>query len=447
LDLLETCRKFIGIDSTASAGTLELARFAAGLCEQAGLHVDLQIETLHGIEQANLIARPSASQPAHEFMLQTHLDTVDPGNYALWSKTGSNPFSASIYMESIYGLGSADTKLDFICKLKALEALKGSKFRLPPVLVGTFGEELGMTGAVKLIRKKRVSAQMALVGEPTGCYLIHAGKGFALVEIEIPFSIEEKAFRLNHDLNEGASTQSKVFAGRAAHSSSPEHGESAILKMLEYLSKLPEGIAIMELEGGINFNTVPAQAVLEVALVGGLKDTISRKIASVLKAIDHLQIEFAKFPDESFKPPQPTLNIGMVRSHDDHIAFSGCSRLPPTVSHDVYEKWMSDLARACEAVGATFRITEYKQPFRTSLSSDFVRACQAQARVQGLPTEFRTQSVTNEANVFSRLGIECLVFGPGQGVGNSHSPEEHVPIQQLNSAIDFYRGVIERVCL
>jgi succinyl-diaminopimelate desuccinylase len=166
-----------------------------------------------------------------------------------------------------------------------------------------------------------------------------------------------------------------------------------------------------------------------------------------MRAVDVLQNDFARYPDEGFAPAHATLNIGMVRTYEDHIRFSGCCRLPPTVSNEVYEKWMDDLRKACEAVDASLRVTEYKQPFKTPLASDFVKACQAQAERQGLETGCCTQSVSNEANVFSRLGIECLVFGPGQGVGNSHSPEEHVKIDQLHAAVAFYKGVIERICL
>ena len=283
-----------------------------------------------------------------------------------------------------------------------------------------------MAGAVKLLRKKKVNATFALVGEPTEMRLLYAGKGLAVVDIEIPFSEEELAFRREHDVNERSSSQSKVFLGKSAHSSSPQHGESAILKMLHYLSKLPEGIAVMELDGGVNFNTVPSQSVLEFDMAGGLKDTIAKKITHLSRAIEGLEKDFLNYPDAEFTPEFPTLNIGMVRTHDDHIKFSGCCRIPPSVNQETYERWMDNLRTICAATGSVFRVTEYKQPFRSELESAFSQACQAQLRESNLPTECGTQSVTNEANVFSRLGIECLVIGPGQGVGNSHSPEEHV---------------------
>lgn len=447
MEFLEACRKFIAIDSTPANGTLELAQFAAELCKQAGLSVELQRETLNGLEQANIIARPHEVRPREELMLQTHLDTVDPGSYALWSKTNANPFNASIYQDQIHGLGTADVKLDFICKLEAMRTLKDRSWKLPPVLVGTFGEELGMGGAVKLVRKKMISAKRALVGEPTELSLIAAMKGMAQVEIDIPFSEEELEFHLRHDLAESTSTQSKFFIGKAAHSSSPQSGDSAITKMLDYLTKLPDGLAVMEIEGGVNFNTVPGHAVLEIDMVGGLRDTIGRKIRILVETIQKVEQDFVRYSDGGFDPATPTLNIGLIRTYEDHIKMQGCCRLPPSVPNEVYEAWMQELRETCGRLGATFRITDYKQPFRTSTSSDFVASCQAELKKLGLNTECGTKSSANEANVFSRFGIECVVFGPGRGVGNSHTPDENVKISDLNLATQFYQGLIERVCL
>lgn len=377
--------------------------------------------------------------------MQTHLDTCDPGAYGLWTKTGANPFNASIYNDdTLFGLGAADTKLDFLCKLEAMKHMRGSKWSLPPVLVGTFGEETGMNGAIKLIRKKMINAKYALVSEPTDLRAVCSGKGFAAVEIEIPFSEEEKELRAEHDVSDASTTQSRMFVGRAAHSSAPQFGDSAITKMIDYLTKLPDGLLLMEMEGGINFNTVPSNAVLEIDTVANVQETIGSRIGRIMKAIAQVEKQFLNYPDDAFEPATPTLNIGLVKTYEDFVKFSGCVRLPPTVSNEVYEKWMEIIRVACAQVGGVFRITEYKQPFRTLAGSPLVEICQRQLASQGLPSECGAQSVANEANVFSRFGIPCVVVGPGRGVGNSHAPNEHVRIEQLHQAVQFYRGVLAR---
>jgi acetylornithine deacetylase/succinyl-diaminopimelate desuccinylase-like protein len=56
-------------------------------------------------------------------------------------------------------------------------------------------------------------------------------------------------------------------------------------------------------------------------------------------------------------------------------------------------------------------------------------------------------STASEASVFGRMGVECLVFGPGESYGNSHAPNEMVSLSQLDQAIAFYGKCIERFCL
>jgi hypothetical protein len=51
LDFIETCRRFIGIDSSPKHGSRESAEFAAKLCRERGLDVELQEEVHDGLQQ------------------------------------------------------------------------------------------------------------------------------------------------------------------------------------------------------------------------------------------------------------------------------------------------------------------------------------------------------------------------------------------------------------
>ncbi|XGC80972.1 M20 family metallopeptidase [Bdellovibrio bacteriovorus] len=448
MDFIESCRQLIAIDSTPTHGNRDLAKWASAFCRQKGLIVEEQEEFVGDLEQVNIIARPQDERPSAEFLFQTHLDTVDPGPFSLWTENGANPFDAHIIDGKIYGLGAADVKLDFLCKLEAIASFpKDSKWRLPPVLVGTFGEESGMTGALKLIRKNKVAAKMALIGEPSDLQLINAAKGFASVEIRVPFSDEEMRYRQDHNLRESTTTQSKLFRGKAAHSSVPHLGESAIVKLFEYLMMLPDTVNIMEMDGGINFNTVPSHAFLEIDMVSMVPDPIAKKVANIYRAVKALEQDFLNFEDKDFYPTTPTLNIGLVRTNENDIQISGTCRLPPIITHEVYEGWMEGLRRVCEANGATFIINNYKKPFRTELNSILVKGCLDELRAMGLSDRPITQASTNEASIFSRIGVDCVCFGPGKREGNVHTPQEHVALADLEKAIQFYKKVIERFCL
>ena len=288
---------------------------------------------------------------------------------------------------------------------------------------------------------------MALIGEPSDLRVINAAKGFASVEIHVPFSEEEMRYREEHNLRESTSTQSKIFRGKAAHSSMPHLGESAIAKMFEYLMMLPDSVNVMELDGGINFNTVPSNSFLEIDIDSFVKDPISRKIANIYRAIKVMELEFLSYKDNDFHPSTPTLNIGLIRTNEDDIQISGTCRIPPVITHEVYEKWMDELRIVCEKNGATFRVNDYKKPYRTEMNSILVKGCLDELRNLGLSDKPITQSSTNEASIFSRIGVECVCFGPGKRENNVHTPQEHVAIADLEKAVEFYKRIIERFCL
>jgi len=172
VSFVDNCRRLVGLESTPGHGNFAAAEFAGRLCEEAGLHVDYQRESVGGVDECNVIARQSQDMPAREILFLTHLDTIEPGHFGHWTKTQSNPFNASIYNDVLYGLGSADVKLDFLCKLEAMKEFKDKKLKTPFVLAGTFGAQTGMTGAIKLIRRKKINAISAFIGEPTDMKLV-----------------------------------------------------------------------------------------------------------------------------------------------------------------------------------------------------------------------------------------------------------------------------------
>lgn len=453
MDFVELCRKLISLDTTPDHGNVEAARFLADLARERGFHVEIQEEVSREVAQANVIIRPiefASQRPAQEIMFQTRLDTPDPGPFALWSDTGQNPFDAHIIEGQILGLGAADCKLDALCKLEAFTLFSqqqaGAPLTLPPVLVYTFGEETGMTGALKLIRKNKISARYALIGEPSDLRILTAGNGFAYVSIHIPFEADEIEYRNSHNLRENSSTISKTFSGKSAHSATPENGDSSILKMLTYLSQLPEDLAIMEIDGGVNANTVPAQAFLEIDPQSGFKMPLARKLNHIYAAVRKMESDFLLYHDQDFSPPNPTVNLGSIRTQEYGVEITGTVRIPPSITNEIYENWMKSFSAQCQQMGAEFRVSDYKRPYRTDTQSNFVRLAKVIASELSLQSDTGTHSSTNEASLFHRVGIECISFGPGVREGNIHTQKERVNIEDLRKATEFYRAFMTRMC-
>ena len=449
MNFIETCRKLISLDSSPTSSTVELVDFLATLARDAGLVVEVMHEMQNGVTQANIIVRTEKFNPGDcEFLLQTHLDTVDPGSFSLWKKNDFNPYDAAIEDSKIYGLGAAEVKLDFLCKLNVLKKLKDRQFKtLKPVLIGTFGEETGMQGALRLIRKNKINAKYALIGEASDLKIIEAAKGFAIVEIRIPISEDERKYKISRNQAESATTQTKLFAGRSAHSSTPHLGENAIQNMLEFLQKMPENMVLIEADGGTRVNMIPSQAMVELELVSHVKNLCLVKLNNIYKVLKEVENDMRQFKDKDFEPNFSTLSVGIIRTFDDDLLIGGSCRILPNVTQEQYETWMFKIQKVCEESGAHFRITDYKRPFRTNENSVLVKTAQSILESMGLDSKCKTLASTNEASLFSRIGIECICLGAGIREGNVHTPEEHVKIEDLEKATHFYEKMVERFCI
>lgn len=446
MEFLDLCRQAIAIDSTPTHGTKDIMNWAAKLGRSRGFDVEIQTDFLGDLEQQNIILRPKSkiSPPigrrTEEFLFQTHLDSLDPGPFQLWKDTFQNPFEATIKEGKIFGLGAADGKIDFLCKLEALgRSVDTGNWQRPPVLVATYGAHLGMIGALKLIRRNTIAPKMALISEATDLGLTTAGPGFALVEIQIPFSSHEMQQRHDHEHRESTSTQSKLFSGTS-------RTENAIRKMFDYLIQLPENIVLMEIDGGSNATTIATNAFLELDLSTTSNSAVQR-LSSIYRFIKNLEFEFQAYQDPSFFPSHPVINIGLIRTLQEHIQIMISCKLPPVITVEVYEDWISRMKTHCESVGSSFRVTDYKKPFRSENDSPLVQGCLEALKTispQCAPTNL---NATNEASLFSRVGINCVCFGPGRREENVHTVHEHLNLEDIPKTISFYERIIERFCL
>src|SRR5260370_37143564 len=122
LDVLKWCERLIATRSVTTEGTRQIAELCAQeLLGPAGVRANLIPSSLYGAAQTNLLAVIQGRETALAPMgFNTHLDTVPPGDLTLCTKCGGAPFSPKIEGDRIYGLGAADTKLDFVAKSAAL---------------------------------------------------------------------------------------------------------------------------------------------------------------------------------------------------------------------------------------------------------------------------------------------------------------------------------------
>jgi acetylornithine deacetylase len=190
---------------TSQTGEETLAVFLAGWLESIGAEVRLE-EIRPG--RPNLIARFAPLDGRPRILLGPHLDTVGVGGMTI------NPFGGEIRAGRLWGRGASDTKGPMAAMLWALHENRDQLADLPVAVdfVGFMGEESGQWGSKDFAKNHSTEYVSALVGEPTSMDIVHVTKG---------------------------SLWSTLRAtGRAAHSSMPERGDNAILKLTRSLDRL-----------------------------------------------------------------------------------------------------------------------------------------------------------------------------------------------------------------
>ncbi len=164
--------------------------------------------------KANLVATLGEGEGG--LVLAGHSDTV-PFDRSGWA---TDPFELTETDDGrLFGLGSADMKGFFAAALRAASKID-TPLRRPLVLVATADEESTMNGARQLLAERRLLADRAVIGEPTGLAPVRAHKGILMERLTI--------------------------LGRSGHSSDPSLGASALEGMHAALGILLEVRAALQ---------------------------------------------------------------------------------------------------------------------------------------------------------------------------------------------------------
>jgi acetylornithine deacetylase len=231
VNIFRWTRELIDIPSVTGEES-EVASFLARSLEGLGYQVSTQEVEPH---RANIIA---TTRSTPRVMLSTHMDTVPPH------------VASSEDERYIYGRGSCDAKGIIAAQIAAAESLRAEGIEEFGLLF-TVDEEAGSLGARVLNNHPLASRCRYLInGEPTDNKLATGTKGSLRLVLRT--------------------------TGRAAHSAYPEHGESAIEKLLDVLADVRSHrwpgddlfgettCNIGVISGGAASNVIPAEARAEL---------------------------------------------------------------------------------------------------------------------------------------------------------------------------------------
>lgn len=224
-----------------AAGEREIADFVAGWLTRAGIEFEV-VEPVAGRPTVIGVARGTGG--GRSLLLNAHLDTV--GTEAMES-----PFDARVENGRLYGRGSYDMKGALAAAMLAVRDAANMGLAGDVILAAVADEEVASLGTEAVL--ERVTADAAIVCEPTELQVAIAHRGFAGFEIE------------TH--------------GVAAHGSRPDLGVDAIAKMGHVLVALEEldrrlqagrrhplvgagSLHASLIEGGQEFSSYPARCLL-----------------------------------------------------------------------------------------------------------------------------------------------------------------------------------------
>ena len=300
-EIRELLERLVEIDSVnptlvpGGAGETEIAAFVSRWLDRAGLRVET-VEPEPG--RPSIVATVPGRRDGRALLLNAHLDTVALGG----PDAGLVP---RVEDGRLYGRGSYDMKGSLAAIMLVAAELARQPLAGDLIVTAVADEEAASLGteAVAPI----VSADAAIVAEPTELRLAVAHKGFAAFEVE------------TH--------------GRAAHGSRFDLGVDAITMMgrvLVALGELDESLRADRephpllggaslhasvIEGGDGFSTYPSRCLLTLerrTLPGETADQVASEVRDAAAGVDAtMRPLFAREPLET--PPEEPI-VGVLRA-------------------------------------------------------------------------------------------------------------------------------------
>jgi acetylornithine deacetylase/succinyl-diaminopimelate desuccinylase-like protein len=436
-DLISWAERFIATPSESRLGNGAIADLAVELLDELGLPAQLESASVGGTLHHAVLCEIGPEGGGDGLLLVTHLDTVPPGDPAAWTATGGDPFRPTRDGDRLYGLGSADAKVDFVCKAHALARLDRASLARTVRLVGTFGEEIGLIGARWLVENGLAQGfTQALIGEPSELAAVHAHKGYAVFEARVALQ------RL--DVGAPLFATSRILRGEAAHSSSPLLGKNAILAALAALAS-SEALGVYALAGGTAVNVVPDRCELGSVQKSGPGDEhdapafAKAPLVAFLEAWRRFDAALEVKRDPAFDPDRSVASLGRVSLEGAHAVFRFDVRPIPGGDAEALVAPLRDVAE--------ISCVRANPPLATRRAAPLVQAVEAAQRAVGLPARVTTKATCTEAGLLASTGLDAIVLGPGPSVGNVHKPNEHTRISELHRAVELYQALFERLVL
>ncbi|WP_413519318.1 acetylornithine deacetylase [Psychrobacter glacincola] len=377
--------RLIAFDTVSRHSNLALIEDVQSYCEQLGLTVDLTFNDAKN--KANLFVTVPAGENADKvdngLVLSGHTDVV-PVDGQQWT---SEPFTATIRGDKLYGRGACDMKGFIACALtllpKAVELSNSGQLRRPLHLALSFDEEVGCLGAPLILadlKARGITPDYCIVGEPTNMAMVVAHKGIAVYRCRVH--------------------------GKSAHSSLTAQGINAI----SYASRL-------------------------IGYVDNLAEEISKRDDN----------------DMLFDVPYSTLSVGTIQGGTaTNIVPNLCEftfdyrNLPHMTQDDILLPIQAKIAELSAQMQARAPETgiELMQEERVPAMTDSDSA-ELQALIAALTGDDKRHKVAyaTEGGQFTNSGIPTIICGPGS-IEQAHKADEYVALSEIERCDSFLQRLL-----
>lgn len=184
------------------------------------------------------------------------------------------------------------------------------------------------------------------------------------------------------------------------------------------------------------------------ALGNNALEAMNQVMNTLLQLRGELQLQYR---DPGFAVQTPTLNLGCIHGGDGaNRICAECElhfdlRLLPGMDNDELRQVIAQrLTPIAETSGTDIVLSslfEGVDPFGESATSELVKVCE---ELTGNTAD--TVAFATEAPFMQQMGMQTLILGPGS-INQAHQPDEFIPLDQIEPAINILRRLIEKYCL
>jgi acetylornithine deacetylase len=369
--------RLCAFDTTSRDSNLPLIEWVEDFLRPLGAEI-VRVPSKDGLK-ANLWARLGPDAPGG-IVLSGHTDVV-PVDGQPWV---TDPFDMIESGGKWYARGTTDMKGFIALSLAHAETISRLPLKKPVHFAFSYDEEIGCAGVEPMIAeigRRGAAPAVVWVGEPTLWGVLSAHKGIRDYEVRI--------------------------TGKAAHSSDPRMGASAIHEAIDLLGTLRCIACEQEDNAPTGSEFDPSWTTITVGEIGG--GTAPNILARECRFVFDVRTVPGNNPD------------AMLQPFFDHVAR-------------VNEK-LAKLGPECGVIVDKRADAPPLQLQRDSAAEAFMRALTGDNQV-------RVAAFATEAGQFQKAGFPAVICGPGS-VEQAHQPNEFVAVSEIEKGLAVFARFIE----